>query len=121
MMRGLIGSHLISMREKGRLAKPSLMVHATMDSTEKSPSAYDVEEAHRLTGEIQAIEDKLDNWDHEEAGKQAQKSLKNQLASKNTRLQEIRTRLDLSEGEELPKKKNKGNGMAMPKDSDSDY
>lgn len=103
---GKIGSHLLNVASKGRLRKPSLSVHATMDSTGPGMEVdgkYRREEVKRLLADVSAMEDKLANWDHEEVGKQAQKSLRTELAIKKARLDEARARLgendDQDEGE----------------------
>jgi hypothetical protein len=113
---GALANHLMDLRSKGKLTKPSLVVSASMRTPfpgEKGPDNYEIMRAHQLEDEISAIKDQLGNWDHEVAGKQAQKSLQAELKSRQADLMSSRARLNLEDDDKLPKlpKKKKDAGL----------
>lgn len=96
-MKGKITGHLLNVRKSGGLEKPSLSVHATvmapMRGEGPDSKKYERDRLAQLNKEIAAIEKRLKNWDHEEVGKLAEKSLRTELAVKRARREECKARL----------------------------
>lgn len=106
MAKNGVSNMLMGLRKKGKLAKPALVINATMRTPypgEKSPDAYEVIRAHQVSDQIDAIREQLDNWDDAEVVKQAKKSMQAELKSCQADLMACRARLGLDDKEPLPK------------------
>lgn len=121
MAKGLIGKHLMGLRSKGKMAKPSVRLTAHVDDM-PSPSnnSFEVERAWRLTREIEALQSKMTNLDVDEVIDQARRSINAELARKRGQLMECRASLDLEDGEKLPKAPKRKKGID-PEAYDTSY
>ena|SRR5882672_1666582 len=101
-----VSGMLMGHRKGGKLAKPSLVINATMRTPypgERGPDTYEVIRAHQLEDQITAIREQLDNWDDAEVVKQARKSMQAELKSCQADLMSCRARLNLDDKDPLPK------------------
>jgi len=100
MAKGLIADHLMNVRGKGMLSKPSLVVNARVETPYpglESPQIYERKELKRIRKEIKAIKRQLQDWDPEAVSSQAKKSLKTELAIAKARLAEYSARAGSSD------------------------
>lgn len=82
--------------------KPKLTIQARMDGdmVGGSDKKYHKERLAHMMKEIKAIEAQLKDWDHEKIGKQAHKSLSQELAIKKSRLLEHKIMAGDDDGDE---------------------
>ena len=100
MAKGVIANHLIKMRNRGMMSKPSLVVNARMDTGfpgAESPQMYEKKELKRVRREIKAIKQQLSAWDADAVASKAEKSLRTELAIAKARLAEYSARVGGSE------------------------
>jgi hypothetical protein len=95
--------------KEGRL-KPSLRIHASMDSSGPDDGKFEASRAKELRKEIAAIEKELEDWDPEEVAAQAERALKSELEIKKAQLAESDARA----------KNGKGHRAAAPAEGESD-
>ena len=91
-----ITSHLMDLRKAGKIAKPSLVISASMDAPypgDPKPDEYQKKEMKRIKAEVAAMTEQIKNWDADAVANQALKSLKTELAIKKARLSECEARM----------------------------
>lgn len=93
MAKGKIVEHLMQMRGKGKLSKPSLNIHVSMGSEYPGNDQFAREDLKRVKSEVKSMQEQLDNWDHMAISKRAMQSMKTELAVKKARLAELKARI----------------------------
>ena len=93
-----ISDMLMTNRYEGRLTKPSLNLHVSMESDmkypgESGPSDYEKKEIKRLKSEIKAGEQAAKSWNNEEVGKKAYDTFMANIEVKRARLAECEARM----------------------------
>jgi len=102
MAKGTIANHLMKMRSKGMMSKPSLIVNARVESGYpgmESPQVYEKKELKRIRKEVKAIKQQLKTWDADAVASKAEKSLRTELAIAKARLAEYSARAGATENE----------------------
>jgi hypothetical protein len=107
---GKMAEHLTSVSNGGRLKKPSLQIDAYV-SAYPPPAPYDntkylKEDQKRLTKEVAAIKQALDNWVPEDVAERAEKSLRRSLKDKKAQLESIEEQLSEKDEEEDDEEEN---------------
>lgn len=101
---GNISNHLGAVASTGKLKKPSLQIEAYV-SAYPAPEPFDnrkflMEDCKRLTKEVAAIKQALDNWVPEDVAERAEKSLRRSLKDKKEQLESIEEQLSEKDEEE---------------------
>ena len=95
-MAGALVGHMVEMRKAGKLGKPTVTFHASVDTIvpgEGDSKKYEKEELKRLQGEIKALGKAIKDFDPEQASRQAKRSLETELQVKKARLAECKARM----------------------------
>lgn len=95
-MAGALAGHMMDMRKQGKLGKPTVRFHASVDTMgpgSEDSKKYEKEEMKRLHGEIKALGKAIKDFDPEQASRQAKRSLETELEVKKARLAECKARM----------------------------